>query len=57
MNNVEFKLNRVLLGLTQEQLGEALGIHEKSVARIEAGNANVSKRLAKAFELLIESRS
>ncbi len=56
MTPQEFKQHRKTLNLTQEELAEELGITQASVSRIETGVRKASKRLIKAFSLLIESR-
>lgn len=56
MNKERFKQHRKDLNLTQEELAEELGITQASVSRIETGARKASKRLIKAFSLLIESK-
>lgn len=52
----QFKQHRKDLNLTQTELAEELGITQASVSRIETGARKASKRLIKAFSLLIESK-
>ena len=57
MNKEQFKAKRIIaLNLTQRELAEELGITQASVSRIETGARKASKRLIKAFSLLIESK-
>ena len=41
--------HRLALGLSQEALGEVLGVHQTHIANIEVGNKTPSFRLVKRF--------
>jgi transcriptional regulator with XRE-family HTH domain len=54
----ELKRARLRLNMTQKQLGEALGIHKNSVARMERGEFPIIRttELAVKYLLLMESK-
>ncbi len=63
MNKEQFKSNRKALiseetgePLTQTKLAEALCITQVYISNIETGVRKASKRLVRAFELLIKTR-
>ena len=55
MTSKQFKQNIKDLGLTQRDLAYKLDITENYISRIVNGKAKPSRRLIKAFELLILS--
>ncbi len=54
----ELKRARLRLNMTQKQLGEALGIHKNSVARMERGEFPIIRttELAVKYLLVMESK-
>jgi len=54
----ELKRARARLNMTQKQLGEALGVHKNSVARMERGEFSIIRttELAVKYLLLMESK-
>ncbi len=56
----ELKRARARLGMTQKELGEALGVHRNSVARMERGEPGFpitrTTELAVKYLLLMESK-
>lgn len=46
MNNQELKSLRLLLGLTQKQMGDKLGISHSAIVKLETGENNMSKPVA-----------
>ena len=53
------KRARVALGMTQKQLGAALGVHKNSVARMERGEFAIIRttELAIKYLLIVESKT
>jgi transcriptional regulator with XRE-family HTH domain len=47
---------RLLLGLTQDEIGEAAGLSGKTVARIEAGGAKASVEALAAVQNALERK-
>ena len=47
---------RLLLGLSQEEMGEAAGLSGKTVARVEAGGAKVSVEALAALQEALERK-
>ena len=58
MTGEELKRARRRLNMTQKELGEALGIHENSVARMERGEFSIIRttELAVKYLLIMESK-
>jgi transcriptional regulator with XRE-family HTH domain len=56
MNPKEFRLIRHAIGLTQEGLAEALGMHRKSMIRFESGESTIPKRVELALHTLRNTR-
>ncbi len=52
MTGKELRRARLRLKLTQAQLGEALGLHENTIARIERGELPVVKQTELAVKYL-----
>ena len=52
---LKIKFKRLQKGLTQEQLAELIGVHEKYIGKIETGKQNITiktlNRLANALEI------
>lgn len=59
MEGKELKRARLRLNMTQKELGEALGIHKNSVARMERGEFPIIRttELAVKYLLLMESKT
>ena len=58
MEGQELKRARLRLNMTQKELGEALGIHKNSVARMERGEFPIIRttELAVKYLLIMESK-
>jgi DNA-binding XRE family transcriptional regulator len=58
MTGAELKRARAKLGMTQKELGEALGVHWNSVARIERDEFSIIRttELAVKYLLLMQSK-
>ena len=58
MTGKELRRERLRLNMTQKELGEALGVHKNSVARMERGEFPVIRttELAVKYLLLVESK-
>lgn len=52
MTPAEFRAARKALGLTQETLGEALGLHRQSIHLMEKGDRPVERRTVLALRYL-----
>jgi transcriptional regulator with XRE-family HTH domain len=52
MTGQELRSLRQALNLTQLQLGDALGIHVNTVARLERGELPITRRMATAVEMV-----
>ena len=51
----ELKKYRQLIGLTQEQLGELVGVRRETIMRLEAGKYNPSLKLAVDISRAVEA--
>ena len=51
----ELKKYRQLKGLTQEQLGEMVGVRRETIVRLEAGKYNPSLKLAVDISRAVEA--
>jgi len=58
MTGKELRRERLRLNMTQKELGEGLGIHKNSVARMERGEFPVIRttELAVKYLLIMESK-
>ncbi len=58
MTGKELKRARLRLTMTQKELGEALGVHKNSVARMERGEFSIihTTELAVKYLLIMESK-
>jgi len=58
MTGVELKRARIVLGMTQAELAEALELHKNTVARAERGELAILKttELAVKYLLVMETR-
>ena len=58
MTGEGLKRSRLRLKMTQKELGEALGVHKNSVARMERGEFQVIRttELAMKYLLIMESK-
>lgn len=52
MTGHDIRTLRQSLGLTQQQLGDELGIHQNTVARLERGDLPITKRMAQTVALV-----
>lgn len=52
MTGHDIRTLRQSLGLTQQQLGDELGIHANTVARLERGDLPITKRMAQTVALV-----
>lgn len=57
MTGPELRATRDRLGLTQAQLGDALGMHSNTIACMERGEKAITRRTATALELLLATRA
>lgn len=57
MTGEQLKAIRTILGLTQAQFGERLGLHSNSVARLERSEANITDTVAKLAVTLIDDEA
>lgn len=53
MSSADLRAFRDMLGLTQAELAERIGMHPNSVARMERGELAISARTAAAVRLLV----
>ena len=53
MSSDDLRQLRDMLGLTQAELAERIGMHPNSVARMERGELAISARTAAAVRLLV----
>lgn len=51
----QFKINRVILGLTQEELGELLGICRTLVGHYETGSRPIPAEVQKRISYLVDT--
>lgn len=51
----ELKKYRQLKNLTQEQLGQMVGVHRETIMRLEAGKYNPSLKLAVDISRVVEA--
>ncbi|MEF9960351.1 MAG: helix-turn-helix transcriptional regulator [Niameybacter sp.] len=51
----ELKKYRVLKGLTQEQLGDQVGVRRETIMRLESGKYNPSLKLAIDISRVVET--
>lgn len=56
MTAAEFRQTRQMLGLTQAQLGEILGMVERQVRRLETGQSPIRPLVAREIERLLAAR-
>lgn len=52
MTGRDLRALRQSLGLTQQQLGDELGIHANTVARLERGELPITRRMETAIDLV-----
>ena len=55
--NKEFKIKRVTLDMTQEQLADALGLNPNTISRYETGALQIPKAIELAIETLLARQS
>jgi len=55
MTKEEFKEARKRLGLTQRELGDALGLDSQTISRLERGEHGIKETTAMALESLLPS--
>lgn len=56
IRGMDIAATREAMGLTKQQLADALGVHLVTVYRLEAGELPISKRTAMAVEMLAKSK-
>lgn len=57
MTSKQFREARLALGLTQEKLGEIIGMPQNAVARIETGERSPTKQHAATMKVLSDLAS
>lgn len=52
MTGKDFRALRLAIGWTQREMGDELGIHANTVARLERGDLPITKRMAQTIKLV-----
>jgi len=52
MTGTEIRALRIARGWTQQDLGNELGIHQNTVARLERGELPITRRMAQTIRLV-----
>ncbi|QPC47365.1 helix-turn-helix domain-containing protein [Mangrovibacillus cuniculi] len=56
MNKLQIKYIRQMLGLSQQELGHLIGVHNSLISKIETGTANLQPKTEQAIITLFSEK-